>query len=151
MRSASTARISNTRLSSAPRFEQSVHVVADDKFFDASLATVLGVPVKNGGAPQQGLHPAISHARASATQYPMDWKGAIEYVGLPCVLKDAHGGGWRDVYVCRSLEEVLLHYNDSGLLTMVLQEFIEWTSTSAVSASDKRKYLPMQYDPKARR
>ena len=27
--------------------------------------------------------------------YPLDWQAIVEYVGLPCILKDAHGGGWR--------------------------------------------------------
>ena len=42
------------------------------------------------------------------------------------MLKDAHGGGWSDVYICHSLEELFEAYDDSGQLTMVLQEFIEW-------------------------
>jgi hypothetical protein len=42
------------------------------------------------------------------------------------VLKDAHGGGWRDVYICHSMEELIHHYNTSGLLTMVVQEFVKW-------------------------
>ena len=43
--------------------------------------------------------------------YPLDWEGIVDYVGLPCILKDAHGGGWRDVYVCHSLEELIHHYD----------------------------------------
>ena len=33
--------------------------------------------------------------------YPLDWDDVLDYVGLPCVLKDAHGGGWRSVYICQ--------------------------------------------------
>lgn len=32
------------------------------------------------------------------------------------------------MYICNTIEEVIYHYNDSGLLTMVLQEF--WVSRS---------------------
>ena len=126
---------------------------ADDKFFDASLATVLGVASpKTVVLPNKDYIPAISHSESLRNlRYPMDWKGAIEYVGLPCVLKDAHGGGWRDVYICRSLQEVMLHYNGSGLLTMVLQEFIEWDKYIRCLCLGQKDVLPMQYDPKARR
>jgi hypothetical protein len=51
----------------------------------------------------------------------------VDHVGLPCILKDAHGGGWKEVYVCRTLEELIERYNDSGPADlMVVQEFIEW-------------------------
>ena len=126
---------------------------ADDKFFDASLATVLGVASpKTVVLPNKKYIPAISHSESLRNlKYPMDWNGAIEYVGLPCVLKDAHGGGWRDVYICRSLDEVIRHYNDSGLLTMVLQEFIAWDKYIRCLCLGQKDVLPMQYDPKARR
>ena len=29
-------------------------------------------------------------------------KRIVEYVGMPCVLKDAHGGGWKEVYICQT-------------------------------------------------
>ena len=123
---------------------------ADDKFFDASLATVLGVASpKTVVLPNKDYIPGISHSESLRNlKFPMDWKGAIEYVGLPCVLKDAHGGGWRDVYICHSLEEVIQHYNDSGLLTMVLQEFIEWDQYIRCLCLGQEEVLPMQYDPK---
>lgn len=125
---------------------------ADDKFFDASLATTLGVASpKTVVLPNKDYIPTISHTESLRNlRFPMDWKGAIDYVGLPCVLKDAHGGGWRDVYICHSLEEVWYHYNSSGLLTMVLQEFIEWDKYIRCLCLGQKEVLPMQYDPKRR-
>ena len=125
---------------------------ADDKFFDATLATVLGVASpKTVVLPNKDYIPGISHTESLRNlRFPMDWKGAIEYVGLPCVLKDAHGGGWRDVYICHSLEEVWHNYNESGLLTMVLQEFIEWDKYIRCLCLGQEDVLPMQYDPKRR-
>ena len=81
---------------------------ADDKFFDASLATQLGVAQpEDGRAAEQGVLPGIEHDESLRNlDYPLDWEGIVDYVGLPCVLKDAHGGGWRDVYICHSLEEL---------------------------------------------
>ena len=37
----------------------------------------------------------------------VDWEGLVRDIGLPCILKDAHGGGWRDVYVCHTPEELI--------------------------------------------
>jgi hypothetical protein len=125
---------------------------ADDKFFDATLATTLGVASpKTVVLPNKDYIPGISHSESLRNlKFPVDWKGAIEYVGLPCVLKDAHGGGWRDVYICHSLEEVWQNYNDSGLLTMILQEFIEWDKYIRCLCLGREDVLPMQYDPKRR-
>lgn len=125
---------------------------ADDKFFDSTLATTVGVAhPKTVVLPNKDYIPGISHTESLRNlKFPMDWKGAIEYIGLPCVLKDAHGGGWRDVYICHSAQEVIQNYNESGLLTMVLQEFIEWDQYIRCLCLGQEEVLPMQYDPKRR-
>jgi hypothetical protein len=75
----------------------------------------------------------------------------IDYVGMPCVLKDAHGGGWKEVYVCHSKEELLRSYDQTGLLTMVVQEFIEWDQYIRCMCIGQKNVLPMKYDPHERR
>jgi hypothetical protein len=126
---------------------------ADDKLFDASLATSLGIASPRTVAlPNKEYVPGIKHDESLRNlQYPLDWQSIVEYVGLPCILKDAHGGGWRDVYVCRTLDELLEHYNTSGLLTMVVQEFIDWDHFVRCLALGRREVLPMKYDPRGRR
>ena len=103
---------------------------SDDKLFEAALATKLGVASpKTIALPNKEYVPGIVHEESLRNLvYPIDWQGIIDYVGLPCVLKDALGGGWKDVFICRSLEELLFHYNQFGLRTPILQEFIEWDS-----------------------
>ena len=83
--------------------------------------------------------------------YPLDWQAVVDYVGLPCILKDAHGGGWRGVYVCHSMEELIRHYDTSGLLTMIAQEFIEWDHYVRVMCMGQKTILVMPYDPHNRR
>ena len=83
--------------------------------------------------------------------YPLDWTGIADYVGMPCVLKDAHGGGWKDVYVCHTLTELIEHYNGSGRLTMVVQEFIEWERFVRCLCIGQQEVLPIKYDPRQRR
>jgi hypothetical protein len=126
---------------------------ADDKLFGASLATKLGVASpKTVGLPNRQYIPGIKHDESLRNlQYPLDWQGIVDYVGLPCILKDAHGGGWRDVYICRTLEELIHHYDTSGLLTMIVQEFIEWEQFVRCLALGQRDVLPMKYDPRERR
>lgn len=126
---------------------------ADDKFFEASLATRLGVASpKTVVLPNKEYVPGIVHDESLRNlKYPLDWDAILEYIGLPCVLKDAHGGGWRDVYICHTVEDVWHSYNQSGLTTMILQEFITWDHYVRCLCIGQEEVLPMKYDPGERR
>ncbi len=126
---------------------------ADDKFFEAALATKLGVASpKTVVLPNKEYVPGINHQESLRNLvYPLDWEGILAYVGLPCVLKDAHGGGWEDVYICRTLGELFEAYDGSGQLTMVVQEFIEWDQFVRCLCLGQSEVLPMKYDPRERR
>ena len=125
---------------------------ADDKFFGASLITKLGVvSPRTVLLPNKSYVPGIVPAESLRNlQYPLDWKGVVEYIGLPCVLKDAHGGGWKEVYICRTQEELIEHYNESGLLTMIVQEFIDFDLFVRCICLGQEEVLPIRYDPRAR-
>jgi hypothetical protein len=126
---------------------------ADDKFFGATLATKLGIAhPKTVVLPNKDYIPGIVHDESLRNlAFPLDWDAVLDHIGLPCILKDAHGGGWRDVYVCRSKEELLHHYNESGLLTMIVQEFIEWDHFVRCICLGREEVLPIKYDPKERK
>ena len=126
---------------------------ADDKFFGASLATNLGIAhPKTMVLPNKEYVPGIKHDESLRNlRYPLDWEAVADYIGMPCILKDAHGGGWKDVYVCRSLEELIHHYDNSGLLTMIVQEFIEWDHFVRCICLGQEEILPIKYDPRERR
>ncbi len=126
---------------------------ADDKFFEAALAKKLGVAhPKTVVLPNKDYVPGIVHSESLRNlMFPLDWQAIVDHVGLPCVLKDAHGGGWRGVYICRSLEELLHHYNSSGLLTMIVQEYIEWEHYVRCLCIGREEVLPIKYDPRERR
>jgi hypothetical protein len=125
---------------------------ADDKLFDASLATKLGVASpKTIALPNKDYIAGIKHDESLRNlKYPLDWDAIIAHIGMPCILKDAHGGGWKEVYVCRTKEELIEHYNTSGLLTMIIQEFIEWEQFVRCMSLGQREVLCMKYDPKNR-
>ncbi len=125
---------------------------ADDKFFEASLAAKLGVAhPKTIVLPNHSYVPGIVPDESLRNLiFPLDWKDMVDQVGLPCILKDAHGGGWRNVSVCRSIEELLWNYDQSGLLTMILQEFIDWQYYVRCLCLGQREVLVMNYDPRQR-
>jgi hypothetical protein len=125
---------------------------ADDKFFEASLATRLGVASpKTVALPNKDYIPGIIHPDSLRNLKWVNWQAIVDYVGLPCVLKDAHGGGWKEVYICRTLDELIHHYDNSGLLTMVVQEFIEWEHFVRCIVLGQQDVLPIKYDPRERK
>jgi len=125
---------------------------ADDKFFGAALVTRLGVASpRTVVLPNKDYIKGIDREQSLRNLQLVDWEGLVRHVGLPCILKDAHGGGWRDVYVCRSLDELIRNYDQSGLLTMIVQEFIEFEQFVRCMCLGQEEILVMQYDPKQRR
>lgn len=126
---------------------------ADDKFFGAALITKLGVvSPKTVVLPNKEYIPGIVPSESLRNlKYPLDWDGIVAHVGMPCILKDAHGGGWKEVYVCDTKEELIHHYDNSGLLTMIVQEFIKWDEFVRCICVGQEKILPIKYDPKERK
>ncbi len=126
---------------------------ADDKFFGASVVTKLGIASPRTVAlPNKDYVPGIVHNESLRNlKFPIDWKALVDAIGgFPCVLKDAHGGGWKEVYVVHSLEELWYRYNTSGLLTMILQEFIKWENYARCMGLAQSDVRVMRYDPNQR-
>src|SRR6186713_3171217 len=126
---------------------------ADDKFFGASLCAKLGIAhPKTMALPNKDYVPGIVKTESLRNlEYPLNWQAVVDYVGLPCILKDAHGGGWRGVYVCHSMEELIRYYDGSGLLTMIAQEFIKWDQYVRCMCLGCEVVLPMPYDTNTRK
>lgn len=122
---------------------------ADDKFFEASLATAMGVPhPKTVVLPNHSYVPGIVPTESLRNLEFVDWNETVEYCGgFPVVLKDAHGGGWKEVYVCRSMDELWYHYNQTGLLTMILQEYIAWDDYARCYCLGQETVHVMRYKP----
>jgi glutathione synthase/RimK-type ligase-like ATP-grasp enzyme len=126
---------------------------ADDKFFGAALVTRLGVTSpKTVALPNKDYIPGIVPSESLRNlQYPLDWEGLVRRIGLPCILKDAHGGGWRDVYICHTLEDLIRSYDQSGQLVMIMQEFIHFEQFVRCMCVGQHDILIMPWDPKQRR
>lgn len=125
---------------------------SDDKFFEASLATQLGV-----ASPRTLVLPNKDYIEGIVTEslrnlvYPLNWDAITDYVGLPAILKDAWGGGWRHVYKVNTIDELIAAYDQTGQLTMVLQEFIEWDHYVRCMCIGQDVVMPIKYDPRERR
>src|SRR5215831_5632483 len=125
---------------------------SDEKFFGYSLATKLGVAVpKTVLLPQKSYKQGVTDASLRNLEFPLDWDGVIEHVGLPAILKPHDGGGWRNVYKVNSKEELWDCYDRTGELAMMLQEFIDFTEYTRCYCVGRREALVMPYDPKNRR
>ncbi|MDW8327670.1 MAG: hypothetical protein RMK99_13995 [Anaerolineales bacterium] len=139
---------------------QGAHVInnpfmwtADDKFFGASLITKLGIASPRTIAlPNKDYVPGIVHSESLRNlKYPLDWEGLVRSVGgFPVILKDAHGGGWKQVHICRSMDDLWNSYNQSGLLTMILQEYIQWDNYVRCMCLGRKEVLVRKYDPNTR-
>ncbi len=125
---------------------------ADDKFFGFSLATKLGLAVpKTILLPQKDYIKGVTDASLRNLEFPLDWQGIVEHIGMPAILKPHDGGGWRDVYKVDSLEELWRDYDQTGTLAMTLQEFIDFTDYVRCYCVGRKEVLIMPYDPKNRR
>jgi hypothetical protein len=125
---------------------------ADDRFFQSTLAARLGVAhPKTAVLPNKDYPPGIVSTESLRNLvYPLDWDGLIAYVGLPCVLKDAHGR-CTQVHVCNSKDELLHAYNLSGQRTVVAEEFIDWQQYVRCLCLGREEVLPMPYDPREKK
>ena len=120
---------------------------ADDKFFGYAAAEKLGI-----GEPKTVVLPNRSYvddvtAESLRNLWPTDFGMYLEYVGLPCIMKPAHGGGWKDVNKILTMEDLVHHYNASGAKTMMLQEFITWDTYIRVPTIGRRHARAIRYDP----
>jgi hypothetical protein len=125
---------------------------ADEKFFGYSLAARLGLTVpKTVLLPQKSYKPGVTELSLRNLEFPLDWDGVIEYVGLPAILKPHDGGGWKDVYRVASKEELWQCYDRTGSLVMILQELIDFSSYYRCYCVGRKEVLVIPYDPADRR
>jgi glutathione synthase/RimK-type ligase-like ATP-grasp enzyme len=120
---------------------------ADDKFFGYAAAEKLGI-----AEPRTVVLPNKDYIEDVTSEslrnlWPTDFAMYLDYVGLPCILKPAFGGGWKDVTKVESLEQLVGAYNASGQKTMLLQQFIAWDSYIRVPTIGRRWARAIRYDP----
>jgi glutathione synthase/RimK-type ligase-like ATP-grasp enzyme len=122
--------------------------LADDKFFGTALAHRIGIPVpKTLIIPSRSYPESIVPESLRNLKHPLDWNAIVEYTGLPAILKPHWGGGWKDVHRINSIEELIHVYNRTGVLCMMLQEFIQWQQYVRCICIGKKNVLITNWDP----
>jgi glutathione synthase/RimK-type ligase-like ATP-grasp enzyme len=123
---------------------------ADEKFFECTLARKLGVAVpKTVVLPNKDYIPDIDREKSLRNlEFPLDWERLLRYTGLPAVLKPNTGGGWKDVHIVSSVDQLVAAYDTSGQKTMILQEFIDWQDYLRCICIGRQDVLPLHYNPK---
>lgn len=121
---------------------------ADDKFFNYSLASKLGVAI-----PRTVVLPHKQHPPGTTDQsmrnlvYPLNWDEVFRYVGFPAFLKPYIGGGWKNVHKVHSPEEFFYAYDQTGDLCMTLQQAIEFDQYFRCYVVGQQHVHVMRYDP----
>jgi hypothetical protein len=122
---------------------------ADDKFFNFSLATKLGVAIpKTVLLPQKSYIEGITGESLRNLEFPLDWQAIADYVGFPAIIKPFDGGGWKNVSRVDSLEELWKVYDTTGTLCMTLQEMIDWDEFVRCYCIGQQDVMIMPYDPR---
>lgn len=125
---------------------------ADDKYIESTIAHKLGVAhPKTVVLPNKAYVEGIVEESLKNLKFPLPWDDLIEYTGLPAFLKPAIGGGWKNVYKIHSKEELWEAYNQTGELTMVLQEGIEFEQYVRCFCLGRKHVMVMRYDPGQKR
>ncbi len=120
---------------------------ADDKFFGYAVAEKLGIAEpKTVVLPNRAYDEDVT-AESLRNLWPIDFAMYLDYVGTPCIMKPAFGGGWKDVHKIANLEELYFHYDNSRTKTMMLQEFIAWDTFVRVPTIGRRWARAILYDP----
>ena len=123
---------------------------ADDKFFNYSLATKLGVAIPATVVLPHKQHPPDTTEQSMRNLiYPLNWQEIFQYVGFPAFLKPHSGGGWKNVYKVHSPDEFFQHYNQTGDLCMTLQRGVEFEEYFRCYVVGQEKVHIMRYDPRA--
>jgi hypothetical protein len=122
---------------------------ADDKFFNFSLATKLGVAIpRTALLPQKDYIEGITSESLRNLEFPLDWQGIVDHVGMPAIIKPFDGGGWKNVSRVNSMEELWEVYDTTGTLCMTLQEFIAFDQFVRCYCIGQEEVMIMPYDPR---
>jgi len=120
---------------------------ADDKFFGYAIAEKLGIAEpKTVVLPNRAYVEDVT-GESLRNLWPTDFQMYLDFVGCPCIMKPAFGGGWKNVHKIHSVEELVQLYDGSGSLTMMLQEFITWDTYIRVPTIGRRWARAIRYDP----
>jgi glutathione synthase/RimK-type ligase-like ATP-grasp enzyme len=120
---------------------------ADDKFFGYAAAEKLDIAEpKTVVLPNRAYTEDVT-GESLRNLWPTDFQMYLDFVGCPCIMKPAFGGGWKNVHKVHSLDELMGFYDQSGSLTMMLQELVTWDTFIRVPTIGRRWARAIRYEP----
>jgi hypothetical protein len=122
---------------------------ADDKFFNYSLASKLGVPVPPTVILPHKLPPEGTTDKSLRNlEFPLNWDAVFDYVGEHGFLKPIDGGGWRNVHEVHNRQEFFQAYDASGNRCMTYQKAVDYSDYFRCFTVGRNKVRVMPYDPR---
>jgi hypothetical protein len=119
---------------------------ADDKFFGLVMSNSLGLSSpRTIVLPNKEIAKDLGPDSFRNLEYPMDWQGIVDYVGVPAIFKDVHSGGRLAAYRVHSVDELVKRYDESGTRTMILQQIIESESHVHCFVIAREKVMSLSY------
>ncbi len=118
----------------------------DSRFFGTAVVNGLGyTSPKTVVLPNKDIETPVIPDSFRNLDYPMDWEGIIEYVGVPAIFKETRSGGRRWAHRVHSVEDLIQRYDESGTRTMILQEIISGGEHIHCLVVGQEKVMPLRY------
>ncbi|MFP4497140.1 MAG: RimK family alpha-L-glutamate ligase, partial [Vulcanimicrobiota bacterium] len=120
-----------------------------EKYFAYSVAKKIGVKIpRTVLLPVREYPPGVTESDLGNLDFPLNWGNIhLQVGGFPAVLKPSEGGGWKDVFVVNSREELMEAYEKTGSQVMLLQEYIDYEHYVRALVFGKKYVLPIKYNP----
>lgn len=142
------AYLKNAALGGTAVINNSFWWSADDKFFNYSLASKLGIAVPRTAILPQKTHPPGTTVQSMRNlKFPLDWQEVFDYVGFPAFLKPLSGGAWKHHYEVGSPSEFFEAYDQTGSMCMSLQATVNFGECFRCYVVGREKVRVMRYDP----
>jgi hypothetical protein len=119
---------------------------ADSRFFGTAVVNRLGLTSpRTIVLPNKDIETPVIPDSFRNLEYPMDWEGIINYVGVPAIFKETRSGGRRWAHRVNSVDELIQRYDESGARTMILQEIITGGEHIHCFVIGQEKVMPLRY------
>ncbi|MFN2163230.1 MAG: RimK family alpha-L-glutamate ligase [Candidatus Promineifilaceae bacterium] len=125
---------------------------ADNRFFGTVVANRLGLKSpRTIVLPNKDTHAETVPDSFRNLEYPMNWEGIADFIGVPAIFKEIRSGGRRLSFRVHSVDELIQRYDESGTRTMILQELIQGGDHIHCLVIDQENVLILQYSPEQNR
>jgi hypothetical protein len=125
---------------------------ADNRFFGTTVANRLGLKSpRTIVLPNKDTHAETVPDSFRNLEYPMNWEGISEYIGVPAIFKEIRSGGRRLSFRVHNIDELIQRYDESGTRTMILQEVIQGGVHIHCLVIGEENALIVQYSPEQSR